>query len=164
MAAQYRRKQMRLIELGVNSGQADASEGENTRRLTAFLDRLSEEVTGSARLFLAPDAAPAEPRRKTRLMADGLLLVGRNLVDAIDAGLTPTEVGIAAETLRFLCRHGWRPPARHTIAKLWLRLAGQLPVDQTCLRERREYLTSALRYADEIGTADVIRERLSQLK
>jgi len=164
VAAQYRRKQMRLIELGVDQ----PPDGENSRRLIAFLDRLAEDVTGRARLFLAPDAEPdRQPQTgkasSARLMADGLRQVGYNLVAAIDEGLDPHDVAVAAETLRFLCQHGWRCPRGQTIAKLWLKLADQLPMDDRYHRERRQYTMSALRYADDLGAANVIRERLGSM-
>ena len=165
VAAQYRRKQMRLIELGMEQ----APDGENSRRLLAFLDRLAEEVTGRSRLFLAPDAEPDRVPNKgskaaaVRLMADSLRQVGYNLAAAVDTGLDPHEVPVAAQTLRFLCEHGWRPPRSQTIAKLWLKLADLLPPGDDCNRERRQYTMSALRYADDTGAANLIRERLGQM-
>ena len=76
----------------------------------------------------------------------------------------PHDIAVAAgKPRRSLCQHGWRCPRGHTIPKLWLKLADQLPPDDRHNRERRRYTMSALRYADDLGVANVIRERLASM-
>jgi len=170
---QYARKQLRLVELGPDAPLlADAppeqwqEEREQApRRLLAFLDRLAEEVSEGRRLFLAREAAPTSGAEGTALtpLAEALALAGDRLVEASAAPLTPEEVRIAARTLAFLSEHGWRPKRGGgvTLTGLWRKLAENLPTREWTAREKRQLLTTALRYADDSRTALHLRKMLA---
>ncbi len=154
---QYARKQMRLIELG------ECSEEQAGRRLLAFLDRLAEEVSEKTHLFLAPETALEDRARREPLapVAAALAEAGTQLIAATAGPLSPEQTRLAAHTLGFLCAHGWRPASGVSITGLWRRLAEKLPPGAESEREKRQFLTLALRYATDGGTASRLRRQLS---
>jgi len=153
---QYARKQMRLIELG------ECSEEQAGRRLLAFLDRLAEEVSEKTHLFLAPETALEDRARREPLapVAAALAEAGTQLIAATAGPLSPEQTRLAAHTLGFLCAHGWRPASGVSITGLWRRLAEKLPPGAESEREKRQFLTLALRYATDGGTASRLRRLL----
>jgi len=169
---QYARKQLRLVELGripqlpkdAPAGEEQYERAQASRRLLAFLDRLAEEVSEGARLFLAPEAVAGPDAEGTPLLplAKALTLAGDRIVEAAAASLSPEETRQAVHTLAFLCEHGWRP--RHgshvTVSGLWQKLASRLPQGEDTKRERRQLLEAALRYADDSRTALRLKKML----
>jgi hypothetical protein len=62
--------------------------------------------------------------------------------------LTADEVRIAGRTLKFLCEHGWKRPNK-MYGTLWIEFAEKLvKCGEISERERRQYLTTALRYVE----------------
>ena len=172
---QYARKQLRLVELGGRAAEVaptgvpeeDWERSQSGRRLLAFLDRLSEQVSERAHLFLAPEAVPVGDKQKQSLtaVAQSLARAGEHLIGAIDGPLSAEQTRLAAHTLGFLCSHGWRPDPNmgFSVTGLWRRLADNLPTGGGTEREKRQYLTTALRYATDNETARRLRHALESV-
>ena len=163
---QYTRKQLRLIELGKPSDTSTTHPPEwerwqATRRFLAFLDRLSEEVSEGTHLLLARETMQAKQTTLTPL-AEALAVAGDRLLEVIKEPLSVEETRLVARTLKFLCEQGWCPAEnlRLSVTRLWCRLADNLPPGETTIREKRQYLMTALRYAIDSRMAHQIRQTL----
>lgn len=133
------------------------------RQLVRFLERLSEEVAGRQRLFLAPDVHPeASEHRPMGILRTALKEAGeqvKNLLTGDRRRLSPEEVEQLEWSLRFLTRHGWRPDRGVSLSGLWQRLA-------SCSRtpeERQRRLVMALPHTETLRQAERILEELDAL-
>jgi O-methyltransferase involved in polyketide biosynthesis len=139
---------------------------ERVHNLARFLDQLAEAVNPQS-LFLAddaelPDRADQTPRLETlrHILRKDTGNEAEAIIHNLDAGALPQEVRIAAETLRFLTEHGWRPRGNLSLAKLWERLANSASEPQA----RRRLLISALRQAEQHDDIVRLKKQLEELE
>jgi O-acetyl-ADP-ribose deacetylase (regulator of RNase III) len=139
---------------------------ERVHSLARFLDQLAEAVSPRS-LFLADDAdfsGVAQPTPRLASLRHVLRDEAGDQVEAIirdlDADAAEQEARLAAETLAFLTAHGWRPRRELSLAMLWERLARAAPEPY----QRKRYLISALRHAEEHRDIVRLKKQLDKLE